>query len=101
MEDILTILTKNTKEAGSYTISFNRHTDSYYFDSSKDYEAIKDYYLQGNNEEDMEEYSKVDFSKDIYELTWYNLTPNANYTICVNSLEDLKNKIIKVIENGN
>ena len=80
------ILEKETSKKGSYAIHFNDHKTAYSNNP-------KEYY--GLDEEDLEDWKNIDWTKDIYWLCWYKDTPVGNYSFYANTLEELAKEVIK------
>jgi len=91
--NLIKILQNKTEEMGSFTLEFNSHKEIYV----NKVEDIKLYYLSFEELED-NSYSDVDFERDIYRLTWYNLTPVGFYKVLANSLDELEDKVLKLIK---
>lgn len=94
------ILEKYTSLKGSYSLLYNDHK-SCYCDTT---ERIIDYYFS----EDLEEAERIqkeynisfDPKDNIYKLYWYNLSPVGYYTLYANSIQDLKQSVIKLIDHN-
>lgn len=94
---IFEILEKYTSSKGSYTLQYNDHRTCY----ADTTERIIDYYFSDDLEEAerLQNDYKISFEPncDIYRLYWYNITPVGNYTLYANSIQQLKQFIIKLI----
>ena len=94
------ILEKYTSLKGNYMLQYNDHK-SCYCDTT---ERIIDYYFS----EDLEEAERIQKEynisfhpkDDIYKLYWYNLSPVGYYTLYANSIQDLKQSVIKLIDHN-
>lgn len=102
--DLLQILEKFTSSKGYYMLHCNVHKSCYC--DVKD--SIIDYYFPGHCEDSEEETKRiqeehnVSFEPDynVYCLDWYNISPVGNYTLYANSMEDLKQYVIELIQDN-
>ena len=96
--DLISLLTQNTGEKGSWELRYNDHSTCYY----KIPEEIKEFYSP-QEEEDLREWEEevkdIDWNKPIYELIWYKDTPVGSYTILGNSQEDICKRVLNIVEN--
>jgi len=89
--NILELLEKHTSGYGSYSLGFNEHNVNY----PKTAEDVRSYYIM--NEEDIEGYEDVDWSKNIYSLHWYNRNQVGQYYILSNTIERLYEHILEIV----
>ena len=83
------LLEENTSKKGTYTLHFNDHKGAYSA-NPKEYWCL--------DEEDLEDFKNVDWTKDIYWLCWYKNTPVGSYDFYANTLEELAKEVIKFID---
>lgn len=88
---IFDLLNAYTSEAGSWSIEYNDHKITYC--------TPAEHYIAP--EDDGEELDGIDTKQDIYRLYWFNNTPVGHYCILANSIEELEEKIINVIQDEN
>lgn len=85
--ELFKLLQENTDiNCGSWELGFNTYiTDENGF-------TKKEYYTwwMGNKEEIEKRVGFIDFSKDIYELIWFDMTQVSHYTFFGNSLKDIE-----------
>ena len=86
--NILGLLEEHTDEDGCYSLSLNEHKGVYERD-------VISYYITNN--EELEDKKHVDWTKNIYWLSWYKNTPVGFYNIIGNTLDDLYKQIIEII----
>ena len=85
MKELFKLLEENTSEKGSFTLLFNDFK-TYYKTAKEEYE---DY--------DKDDLKNIDLNKDIYHLIWFKDTPVGNYDILGNNLEQVYDKVLKII----
>lgn len=88
---IFDLLNTYTSEAGSWSIEYNDHKIAY--------STPAEHYIAP--EDDGDELDDIDTKQDIYRLYWFNNTPVGHYCILANSIEELEEKIINVIQDEN
>lgn len=92
MEELLKLLEKYTEEKGYWELRLNPHK-AFYADKPKDY------YCPPNEDNDYGYiYENIDWTKPVYELIWYDVSPVGNYDILANSIEDLITNVKRVIK---
>lgn len=88
---IFNLLNAYTSKAGSWSIEYNDHKITYC--------TPAEHYIAP--EDDGDELDGIDTKQDIYRLYWFNNTPVGHYCILANSIEELEEKIINVIQDEN
>ena len=88
---IFDLLNTYTSEAGSWSIEYNDHKIAY--------STPAEHYIAP--EDNGDELDGIDTMQDIYRLYWFNNTPVGHYCILANSIEELEEKIINVIQDEN
>lgn len=88
---IFDLLNTYTSKAGSWSIEYNDHKITYC--------TPAEHYIAP--EDDGDELDEIDTKQDIYRLYWFNNTPVGHYCILANSIEELEEKIINVIQDEN
>jgi len=91
LNNILELLEKHTSGYGSYSLYLNEHNVSYLTKEAD----VRSFYII--NEEDIEGYEDVDFSKNIYCLHWYNRNQVGQYYILSNTIERLHEHILEIV----
>lgn len=94
MKNIITLLEEHTLEDGSFTLTYNDHKVYRLTDP----EDIADYYLESGDDEEREEFLKLDLSKPIYFVKWFPRTPIGSYLLFANTKEDLIKNIEEMID---
>ena len=87
--ELFKFLQENTDiNLGSWHLSFNAYlTDRNNF-------TKKEYYTWWMDEEDIDErVENIDFTKNIYDLVWYDMTQVGSYSILGNSLKDIEEEV--------
>ena len=90
MKDIITLLEERTEENGSFTIQYNTHKEYYDTDPK---EIAKDYLGIHPDKDIMETFLHLDFSKPIYYIQWFSISPVGFYRLFANSKEEIIEQI--------
>ena len=97
MDRLFELLEENTGELGNFSIVYNDHKFCY----CKTIEQIKDFY-KPMSKEDVAEWEQeninIDWHQPIIQIHWYKDCPVGSYSIIGNSIKDLTNKVMEIIE---
>lgn len=95
MKDIITLLEERTEESGSFTIQCNTHKQ--YHDTDPK-EIAYDYLGAHPDKGTLEIFLHLDFSKPIYYIQWFPISPAGFYRLFANSKEEIIEQIKSIKE---